>query len=185
MADYAYQSHYCEENIWLLLHQRRSESEAAWAVFISNPNHTCALWCQRASPAPDQPVVWDYHVVAIEQSDDGWRIWDLDTRCDVPTGVDEWWRETFPFEKRVPQTLQPTFRVVERDAFLRSFSSDRSHMRGDDGDWLARPPDWDPIFDPEHGMNLPGFVEMSADSGLPGEILGPDEFRERFAVPPH
>jgi hypothetical protein len=175
-----YQSRYCEENIWLLLHRRRDECEQAWAVIISNANKTCALWHQRAAPASEQPVVWDYHVIALESVRESYRIWDLDSELDVPVASADWWAATFPFEERVPDTLRPSFRVVERDVFLETFSSDRSHMRDSNGDWLAPPPEWDPIFEPAAGMRLPAFTDMSRRTDVPGRVFGYSEFRDRF-----
>lgn len=180
MDDLPYQSRYCEENIWLLLHRRREKCEQAWAVVISNANRTCALWHQRAAPAAEQPVVWDYHVIALESGGESYRVWDLDSELDVPVAAAEWWEATFPFEDRIPTTLQPSFRVVERDTFLQSFSSDRSHMRNRSGDWLAPPPEWDPIFEPSVGMNLSDFTDMSRRQDVPGRVFGFSDFRDRF-----
>src|SRR5436305_10265548 len=42
------------------------------------------------------------------------------------------------------------FRLIPGDEFLLKFSSDRRHMRNDQGDWLSPPPPWDIIQNPGH-----------------------------------
>lgn len=78
-----YQSCYCEENIYMLLKRKLSEyssrnvegtaaSEEApaelYAVFISSPSKATPIWCQRCmAHSPTDPVLWDYHVIAMEK----------------------------------------------------------------------------------------------------------------------
>jgi hypothetical protein len=171
MSDYRYQPYYCEENVWHLCRQRAEEAAEAdrYVLVLSNPSETCALWQQRAAPAADEPVVWDYHVVLSEWTDSGRRIWDLDTRLPTPVDREQWIRHTFPDHRRVSPRWTPLVRRVEGDDYLASFSSDRSHMRDASGEWRAEPPPWEPIYDPETGMNLPKFVDMEA--AFLGDVL--------------
>ncbi|KAJ3786187.1 N-terminal glutamine amidase-domain-containing protein, partial [Lentinula aff. detonsa] len=83
--DAAYTPYWCEENVYLLIQsfsQNPSLSEIweVFAVFISNYSKTAQ---------PGQPVVWDYHVVAIlrpRKSSSNLHSWvyDFDTRLDLP-----------------------------------------------------------------------------------------------------
>lgn len=38
------------------------------------------------------------------------------------------------------------FRIVHAPIFLRSFASDRRHMKDSSGNWTAEPPTYDPII---------------------------------------
>lgn len=169
-----YQPFYCEENIWQLCAQRSFDAERAWAVFISNPARTCALWSQRAARRPGEPVLWDYHVVLLDTSEAEPRIWDLDTLIGTPAPFADWWQATFPFEDRLPEQFQPRFRLIPADVYLAEFSSDRSHMRDEQGAWRAPPPEWAPIFDADRGMNLDRFIDLEDE--FVGEVMGREGF---------
>ena len=175
---YPYQPFYCEENIWRLCRLNPFDGEEVYAAVISNHDRACPLWNQRACPSPSRPIFWDYHVVAIECGAAETRVWDLDSRLDAPVPIDLWWRATFPLLERLDAAFSPFFRVVSRDAYLATFSSDRSHMLGEGGEYKKPPPEWEPIFDPDVGMNLEQFLEM----GRPfvGDLHGADGFRARF-----
>lgn len=152
------QPFYCEENIWRALSQNRLEVEAQWAMFISNERKQCALWSQRAAPV-GQPVVWDYHVVALGRRDDDMIVLDLDHTAGRVLPFEQWFAGTFPFVGQLPVEFEPMFRVVARDVFLAHFESDRSHMRDPLGQWLQPPPQWQPPS--EDSSNLMRFVSMS------------------------
>jgi hypothetical protein len=175
-----YQPKYCEENVWHLLDDELAGTQQAWAVFVSNVDRLCMMWSQRAAREPHAFVAWDYHVVALAFDDGEYTLWDLDTTIEMPSSVAEWLDATFPHGFQTK--YGPTFRIVERSKFLETFSSDRSHMLDANGNWRAQPPEWEPIFDPERGMNLHDFVDMSPGEAetLPGERLHAGEFRTRF-----
>jgi hypothetical protein len=79
-----YQSCYCEENIYKLLHRKSSEfinflpstsaagegeQSSLYAVFVSSPCKMTPIWCQRCMVlTPNEPVLWDYHAVALEKT---------------------------------------------------------------------------------------------------------------------
>lgn len=161
-----YQPFYCEENIWWLLRDGPL-GPIAWAVFITNPARQVAMWSQRSAP-PDEPLVWDYHVVAASHSPDGFRIWDLDSRRGAPLEALEWWASSFPFV--TPPEFAPCFRVVSRDTMARRFASDRRHMRNSEGAYKALPPAW-PCIQTEgeaspEPHSLPAFLDFEGHSEL-------------------
>lgn len=45
----------------------------------------------------------------------------------------------------LPSTVYRLFRVVHGPVFLRSFASDRSHMKDPMGSWIELPPKYEPI----------------------------------------
>ncbi|KAJ4495624.1 N-terminal glutamine amidase-domain-containing protein [Lentinula lateritia] len=96
--DAAYTSHWCEENVYLLIQSfsRDSSLSEDWdvfAVFISNHSKTVALWNQKLSEELGCPVIWDYHVVAVLRSRNistsvqSW-VYDFDTRLGIPVTFD-------------------------------------------------------------------------------------------------
>lgn len=171
-----YTPYYCEENIWWLCQEPRCHAARREVVFISNELRACALFCQRAAPAPDLPVLWDYHVVLAVHRERGVEVWDLDSTQGAPLSASDWLALTFGPAARLPEELHPRFRVVDADAYLAAFSSDRGHMRGPDGSWQAPPPEWPCIGQGE--PTLARFVDVG--SPFVGEVLGLDALRERW-----
>ncbi len=173
-----YCARYCEENIWHLAQEpvfADRERERVVAI-ISNAEAACLFWDQRMCEAPDYPVWWDYHVILFVK-EGAWRVYDLDTALPFPVAASTYLRQTFRFQERMPEVIRPRFLLLDGDDYVRSFSSDRSHMRDGDGAWYAPPPAWPPIVQgrPE---GFPVFIEGQLRVG---EHLGLDEVIARFA----
>ena len=176
-----YCAYYCEENIWQLCQQPLFQKAPAFVAFISNPQKSCALWHQRAAHNPQAPMVWDYHVIMlVEDEVRGWLVWDLDTTLDCPVEAEIWFQRSFAIGHIIPKAFQPQFRLLTAEKYLHHFSSDRSHMRDENGTWLHPPPDWAAPFQSERGMNLFRFVQMKED--FIGEVLDLSSVRARFVV---
>ncbi|MEO1088829.1 MAG: protein N-terminal glutamine amidohydrolase, partial [Acidobacteriota bacterium] len=173
----AYAANYCEENVWQLSRHPQLPSGVGYAIFISNPERSCALWCQRAAPEAGAPVVWDYHVVLLVEGRET-LILDLDSTLGVPVSLERYVAETFPFSDRVEKRLQPFFRIVESGEFRRTFASDRAHMRTADGAWRHRPPPWPAIQAPGASTNLDDFIDMKSPGT--GEVIDLLGLRRRF-----
>lgn len=157
-----HQPFYCEENVHRLAQRHDLVPHPSEVVFITNTRRQVACWHQRAAE-PDEPLVWDYHVVLLEHHPEGPRIWDLDTRLPCPLPAHLWVDATFndPAIVRVP--FHPRFRVVATDEFLAAFATDRSHMRTTSGRFRKPPPPWDPPGAP--AMNLESFVDLNQGPG--------------------
>jgi hypothetical protein len=176
---FRYASCYCEENVWHLAQQDLIGASEGRVVFISNAVQCCPMWCQRAAPNKEKPAVWDYHVVYLARhEDERWWVYDLDTILAFPVGLELYLGSTFPPAEWLEGGLRPSFRVVGRDEFLRTFASDRSHMR-DGNDWKALPPPWPLIGTAISSMNLFDFVDM--ERAFVGEVLSLESLRERYA----
>jgi len=135
-----YQPFWCEENIWQLTLDPTLGSGERHVVLISGITGHVACWQQRAA-AVGEPVLWDYHVVlAVRQ--DGWTIWDLDTRLACPLAAMTWLDHTFPCLVGLPPVFSPRFLVVPAAGYRRDLFSDRQHMRTATGDWQHPPPPW-------------------------------------------
>jgi hypothetical protein len=88
-----------------------------------------------------------------------WCVWDLDSLLSLPVPMRQYLDETF-CHRRFERTLHaPRFRIIEASEYVKSFSSDRSHMRDKNGDWLAPPPAWSPILK-EGGCSFPQLIDF-------------------------
>jgi len=149
-----YQPFFCEENVWQLLRSGDLPAPAA-AIFVTNARRTVAMWGQRA--AATDPVVWDYHVVALLAQQR--IILDLGDRERAAWPLADWLSHAFRID--TPARLQPRFRIVTAEQFLTTFSSDRSHMRDAAGRRLRAFPPWAAPFQATRGMNLPRFLDLA------------------------
>ncbi len=157
----AWQPFFCEENVWRLLADSALPEPGA-ALFVTNRTRTVAMWGQRAAGL--DPIVWDYHVVALLQ--DAGLVVDLDDREQVARPLTDWLRHAF--RAGIEPALQPHFRIVPRESFLATFSSDRSHMRDEAGRPRQPFPRWPALFRPELGMTLPRFLDL--DDPIAGAV---------------
>mmetsp|Transcript_9431 Transcript_9431/g.12328 ORF Transcript_9431/g.12328 Transcript_9431/m.12328 type:complete len:135 (-) Transcript_9431:274-678(-) len=103
-----YTRQYCEENVWHLCRSFLEEHPAvpAFAVWVSNPSRTVAVWQQKISADEDTPVVWDYHVVLLADCGEQRYIFDLDTTLPFPCEASFYNARAF----RPEAMLQPTYR---------------------------------------------------------------------------
>ena len=172
-----YQPYWCEENVWHLLDGRLAARERAFAVFVSNPTRSVAMWAQRAALVPGTPVVWDYHVVAVVEHGEGYEVWDLDSSEGRRLPMERWLEVSFEATKVLPEQLWPQFRVVDAERYLQVLASDRSHMRDSAGALIRRAPPWPPIGERAHS-NIDQFIEM--ESEFEGDVFDLEAFRRRF-----
>ena len=176
-----YQAFYCEENVWHLCREPELAARERRVAFVSSPSGACALFAQRAAPEPGGPVLWAYHVVLFVRGlapGAGWEAWDLDTTLGFPVPVEPWMDATFPADRAVPPSFRPRFRLVTPGELEQRFSSDRSHMRDDDGSWRAPPPPWPPIVVPGSPSTLMDFVDTTAP--FVGEVTDLEGLRRRL-----
>ena len=130
---------------------------------------------QKADPSPSEPIIWDYHVVLLEESPEGWLVWDLDTTLNIPVPVFLYLTRTFPVLPEDLQEFSPRFRVVEAEDYYRLLRTDRRHMRSGEG-WFSPPPPWPVIGE---GSNLEEFLNM--DTPFVGRVLELEEMFTEFA----
>lgn len=161
---YAYQALYCEENAWHLCHHPDLRGRSPAALFIRAAGEHCVVWHQRLSPGPGEPVLWDYHVVVLARRP--WQIFDLDTDLDLPCDAATWLRRSLRPELDLRPEFIPWLRQVDAAELLKTFASDRSHMRTADGAWQAPPPPWPCIG---AGHTLPRYLDR--DDPIAGEVV--------------
>ncbi|XP_072426985.1 protein N-terminal glutamine amidohydrolase isoform X2 [Chiloscyllium punctatum] len=142
--DCVYTSCYCEENIWKLCeyikNRRQHPLEEWYTVFISNDQKMVPIWSQQ-SGSGDQPVIWDYHVILLHDcGGQHCEIYDLDTTLPFPCPFDTYVKEAFRSEDLIRPAFRRKMRVLRADLYLKTFASDRSHMKDVNGTWRMTPP---------------------------------------------
>ncbi len=82
-------------------------------------------------------------------------------------------------EEALEERFRRSFRVVDACQYLNNFSSDRSHMKAEDGTWLKQPPSTLPIF--KGNNNLDDFISMEKSEFL-GTVMDLEEFVKTFGT---
>jgi protein N-terminal glutamine amidohydrolase len=176
-----YTAFYCEENVWHLA----NDAEIDCVVFISNPQRQVACFEQQRAPAPGQPMVWDYHVIGLALSTTETQssmIQDLDSALTMPSPVNKYLAATFPPLRPQHQKYSPWFRICSATDYIRTFASDRRHMKSPDGSWQQPPPAWPCIGAARGTSNLDEFLDLSAGSRAPGVVLASPSYEEFIAA---
>ncbi|XP_070604361.1 protein N-terminal glutamine amidohydrolase isoform X2 [Erythrolamprus reginae] len=175
-----------EENIWKLCEHIRSKNqcpiEEFYAVFISNDKKKVPLWKQQAGYG-DQPVIWDYHVILLHvPNGDQNFIYDLDTVLPFPCPFGTYIEEAFKSDSIINPEFRRKVRLVRADMYLKTFASDRSHMKDNRGNWLKSPPLYPCIETSDCKMNLDDFISMNPEEGW-GFVLKLPDFVQEFGSP--
>ena len=207
-----------------------------FVVFVSNAKRCCPYLNQRAKPKPTSTedistmdyVCWDYHVIVIRRrtaelsndtkegasnnNNNRTEVLDIDTWLQpYPCQLEEYLYGSFPHvmdgTNNTDKQYHPSFRVVPAKQYLKYFYSDRSHMIDTKtGNWLATPPEYQPIMnglalasdngmtrnnnderdEEEKSSNLDMYIDMkenSSDNGSAafGKVYTLNEFRRAYA----
>ncbi|XP_075616697.1 LOW QUALITY PROTEIN: protein N-terminal glutamine amidohydrolase-like [Balearica regulorum gibbericeps] len=135
-----------EENVWKLCDYIRSQDqyplEEFYAVFIANDRRMIPLWKQKSGHG-DEPVVWDYHVILLHVSGGEQNfVYDLDTALPFPCPFDVYSVEAFGLDDSLHPEFHRKIRMIRADLYLKTFASDRSHMKDANGKWQKPPPSY-------------------------------------------
>jgi len=163
-----YQAFYCEENAFLRV-AGPVRPGGDHALFITNARRQVAVFEQRLAP-PGEPVVWDYHVVAVDRARQ--TVVDPDSRLELPCDLARYLAATFPPLPPQLELYSPRFRLVASAVLAATFASDRRHMRDDRGAYQAPPPAWPPIGE---GHTLDRYLDL--DDPIAGEVFTLDGLR--------
>ncbi|KAH7855433.1 hypothetical protein Vadar_024796 [Vaccinium darrowii] len=146
--------HDSEENVYLLCKKLRTSGLAdadgsdLYVVFISNEKKQVPLWHQKTSHRADGVILWDYHVICVQRKKESGSsplVWDLDSSLPFPSSLASYVSATIRPSFQIFADFQRFFCVVHAPIFLRSFASDRRHMKDSLGKWIAKPPAYGPI----------------------------------------
>ncbi|KAL9653194.1 hypothetical protein ABK040_009500 [Willaertia magna] len=190
---------YCEENIYKLCEglsqkeETNKELDNCYVVFISSLEERVPMWFQSDD---NQLVVWDYHVIFIhkpsnndEYNNSKSMVYDFDIRLDFPIDFPTYFFKAFmtsfllegPPKNLISLLEKVQFRIIPAKEYLTTFSSDRSHMLGDDGKYLSPPPIYKCICGNKNTkMNLDEFRKM--DIGKKEQVYSIQGFTEFFGV---
>lgn len=171
-----YTAQYCEENALLLAERLLRTGGETAVVFVSNQIKAVPIWHQRAG----NPVVWDYHVLAIHRSgrESPWATYDLDTTLPWGCAASEYVSAAFR-PGAVKATHLQQFRVVDAAECIARFSSDRRHMvtpdaKGGSVAYLAPPPGYPPLrgVDARSAHELDSFLDFTSLRGTESTASG-------------
>ncbi|XP_073535952.1 protein N-terminal glutamine amidohydrolase isoform X1 [Phyllobates terribilis] len=184
--DCCYTGCYCEENVWKLCEAIRERAPRALpechTVFLSNSHKMIPIWKQKCGKGED-PVIWDYHVILLHDGSDGQRvIYDLDTVLPFPCPCDTYIKEALRSDDIIHKNFRRKLRVIPADEYLKTFASDRSHMKDANNEWRKPPPPYPCIKTSESSMNLDDFISMDPRVGY-GAVYTLDAFTQRFGTP--
>ncbi|WP_020396873.1 hypothetical protein [Thiolinea disciformis] len=149
--NYAYHPRYCEENIWWLC-QQPDLIHSDVLVIAATEAECFPILCQREANAPDEPLLWDYHVVLLWHASHQAYILDFDTTLPFCTPLERYFEQSFLAEELLYPEYVPLFRVIKAKDYARDLKSDRRHMKTKKG-WLAPPPPWPVISESESNLN--------------------------------
>ncbi|EFC40220.1 predicted protein [Naegleria gruberi] len=146
-------------------------------MFLSSDEKLLPMWYQNDTGGL---IIWDYHVILVHKNSATQQstVYDMDTRLDFPSTFESYIVNSFLLtfmirnpSKRLCELMNCLkFRIVPACEFLKSFSSDRSHMINEEGEYSAKPPIYPPIrADPNTVMNLDDYRFM--DRIDKGQIL--------------
>jgi len=170
---------YCEENAWHLAQAPALAQLDRFVAVITSAEGACLFWNQQIADDPAAPVWWDYHVVLLARRTE-WLVYDFDSTLPFPVEARAYLDCTFQYEERMPPNVRPRFLLFDGPTYTQAFRSDRSHMRDEQGGWLAPPPVW-PQINGEAGGSFLDFITHHFQSG---NHLSLAETRERFIVGP-
>nr|XP_043636608.1 protein N-terminal glutamine amidohydrolase isoform X2 [Erigeron canadensis] len=147
-----------------------------FVVFISNENKHIPMWHQKASHRADGIILWDYHVICIQKREEENSVdlvWDLDSNLPFPSKLPSYVSESIRPSFELFSEFQRVFRIVHAPVFLRSFASDRRHMKDSEGNWISPPPEHKVIVAEDGTVhNLNQYIDMSTKDVL--KDLGED-----------
>ena len=168
---FTYTPLFCEENIWLLcqkLANRGLNPEDMSALFLTNAARQTPVLQQKRSPNPDLPTWWDYHVVLQAYADTSY-ILDFDTRLPFAAPSEIYFQECFLLQQDLPDEQQIYLKKIPAAVYLQQFSSDRSHMRTEDGRPTVPFPDYPPIT--KGTLSLTRCLNLSCMSRMTRDIF--------------
>jgi hypothetical protein len=163
-----YQPFYCEENAYLRV-AGDARPGGDCALFVTNARRQVAVFEQRLAP-PGEPVLWDYHVVAVSRATH--TVVDPDSRLEVPCELERYLAAAFPPLPPRLAAYAPRFRLVSAAELVATFASDRRHMRVEGGAYREPPPPWPPIGE---GHTLDRYLDLA--DPIAGEVLSLDGLR--------
>ncbi|KAG7017588.1 Protein N-terminal glutamine amidohydrolase [Cucurbita argyrosperma subsp. argyrosperma] len=163
VSQFCHTPFYCEENVYFLckkLCTNRMDDATGADLFV------IPLWHQKASKREDGLVLWDYHVICVQRKTEGefpFIVWDLDSTLPLPIPLGSYVSQAIRPSFQISPEYQRLFRIIHAPIFFRHFASDRRHMKDSNGNWIAKPPDYEAIVAEDGTIhNLYEYMEIKA-----------------------
>ncbi|XP_010403101.2 protein N-terminal glutamine amidohydrolase isoform X4 [Corvus cornix cornix] len=122
----------------------------------------------------------DYHVILLHVSSGEQNfIYDLDTVLPFPCPFDVYSVEAFRSDDSLRPEFHRNIRMIQADLYLKTFASDRSHMKDVNGKWQKPPPPYPCIETADSKMNLDDFISMNPEVGW-GSVFSLSDFVHQF-----
>ncbi|XP_029651177.1 protein N-terminal glutamine amidohydrolase isoform X1 [Octopus sinensis] len=176
--------YYCEENVWKLCEavniDRPEELEFCSVVFISNEDRAVPIWHQKIGK-PDEPVVWDYHVIFLWRLEGESYVYDLDSSLPFPCKLEMYINEAIKTDDILQPQYHRFFRVIDAKIYLRHFASNRKHMLDSTGAWRQEPPPYPCIRTEQTDSNFQDFLSLDPNIGY-GTIFSLKSFIKKYAL---
>jgi hypothetical protein len=180
--DYHYTALFCEENIWQLiqslstinstLNQHSTQyikTDNLWTLMISNPKQQVILFNQQANP-PNQPIIWDYHVILLAKIKTQFFIFDFDTRLPFCCPLHYYIDHTFVTTEQLSQELAIYIRKIPSQHYLNHFYSNRSHMLNHLP--ITQFPPWNIInLNQQNSIPLASYLDMTLSLNDKSQLL--------------
>jgi hypothetical protein len=83
--------------------------DSLFVLFLSNPGKKLPLWNQTSSSSPEEPVIWDYHVILCSRNkkiEENNVVFDFDTCLSFPCSLKDYVNLSF----RPDATVAPPYR---------------------------------------------------------------------------
>lgn len=193
---FVYTSQFCEENVYKMMRSLVDTYDVnpshLYAMFITNPPKSAMICSQKLGTESKDTlrgcVRWDYHVVMIYSNQDEKtlkqllmstgskrrskkqkaksfaHVYDFDSTLPFPTSLTKYLKESLPEHQPVDTIC---LRVVPATYLFHTFSSDRSHMKGQRVVFPTyhpiRPNRWDQSAAVSNNT-LPEYLDTSSDA---------------------
>ncbi len=170
-----YTPFFCEENIWKVTNSINCNNLDKFNVlFLTNPKRKIALFNQKIVPL-GEITLWDYHVILHDTVEN--IIYDFDTRLKFNSNFSDYFLNTFPEQKQLPEEFRTFIRIIPAAQYKEHLHSDRSHMIKN-GVQLADFPKWPAILNTP-SLTFTELLELS-ESIYIKETLSINKYLQRF-----
>uniref|UniRef100_A0A0L8I3D4 Protein N-terminal glutamine amidohydrolase n=1 Tax=Octopus bimaculoides TaxID=37653 RepID=A0A0L8I3D4_OCTBM len=138
------------------------------------------IWHQKIGK-PNEPVVWDYHVIFLWRLEGESYVYDLDSSLPFPCKLEMYINEAIKSDDILQPQYHRFFRVIDAKIYLRHFASNRKHMLDSTGAWRQEPPPYPCIRTEQTDSNFQDFLSLDPNIGY-GTIFSLKSFIKKYAL---
>lgn len=162
IKEFKYSANFCEENIWHLCQNPALKLFSKKVLIVSNSSKYCPFRFQKSLHGYEI-VWWNYHVILFASNEGQSFIYDFDSTLSIPLSGIEYIERTFRRHENWEEIHLPCFKAIAAEEYINSFTSDRSHMKDAEDNWLSTPPKW-PAIGNTGDLSLPSLLDFTDSS---------------------